>query len=223
MQSGWRLSMALVAACACMLTLPMLAPAGSENDDRESKPDGKGMVSLLSPRKGDRNDAAMRERFEPGGGSIDQRNQLSRRPCDVGYRDVYYIWYGNWSGNSATTILTDFASNLGGSPYFNINTTYYNGANTHSVTLSHLPDQRTTITHSERRSSDADVQNRCQRNYQWRAAATRMELYFVLTSKDVAEIAASARSTALGTPTERSPARPQVRFRRECRPLPVGL
>jgi hypothetical protein len=41
--------------------------------------------------------------------------------------DVYYIWYGNWSGNSATTILPDFMSHLGGSPYFNINTTYTDG------------------------------------------------------------------------------------------------
>src|ERR1051326_2306694 len=45
--------------------------------------------------------------------------------------NVYYIWYGNWSGNSATTILTDFAQNLGSSPYENINTTYYNGSNQH--------------------------------------------------------------------------------------------
>lgn len=43
---------------------------------------------------------------------------------------LYYIWYGNWSGNSATTILTDLANNIGGSPYWNINTTYTNGSNT---------------------------------------------------------------------------------------------
>jgi hypothetical protein len=39
--------------------------------------------------------------------------------------NVYLIWYGNWSGNTATAILPDFLSHLGGSPYFNINTTYY--------------------------------------------------------------------------------------------------
>jgi phosphate-induced protein 1 len=44
---------------------------------------------------------------------------------------MYYIWYGNWTGNSAKTILTDLASSLGGSPYWNINTTYYNGSGTH--------------------------------------------------------------------------------------------
>jgi hypothetical protein len=46
---------------------------------------------------------------------------------------MYYIWYGNWSGNPATTILTDFANSIGGSPYYNINTTYYDGSGSHLV------------------------------------------------------------------------------------------
>jgi len=37
------------------------------------------------------------------------------------------------SGNPATTILTDFANSIGGSFYYNINTTYHNGS---SVPLS---------------------------------------------------------------------------------------
>jgi len=41
----------------------------------------------------------------------------------------YYIWYGNWNGNSATTILTDLAQSIGGSPYFKINTTYFDAFN----------------------------------------------------------------------------------------------
>ena len=49
-------------------------------------------------------------------------------PVMTGTTHVYYIWYGNWSGNTAQSILTDFASNIGGSPYYNINTTYTNGA-----------------------------------------------------------------------------------------------
>src|SRR5204863_6595084 len=52
-------------------------------------------------------------------------------PLILGTVNVYYIWYGNWSGDSATTILTDLAQNIGGSPYFNINTTYYDGSNRH--------------------------------------------------------------------------------------------
>ena len=45
-------------------------------------------------------------------------------PVMRGPHDVYLIWYGNWSMNSATTILPDFIGSLGGSPYFNTNTTY---------------------------------------------------------------------------------------------------
>jgi hypothetical protein len=44
---------------------------------------------------------------------------------------AYVIWYGNWSGNSATTIIQNFLQSEGGSPYFNINSTYYNGSGTH--------------------------------------------------------------------------------------------
>jgi Phosphate-induced protein 1 conserved region len=41
--------------------------------------------------------------------------------------NVYYIWYGTWNHelNTTSQILTNFITNLGGSPYYNINTTYY--------------------------------------------------------------------------------------------------
>src|SRR5215471_21769786 len=51
-------------------------------------------------------------------------------PVMLGTVNVYYIWYGTWSGNTATTILTDLAGSLGGSPYYNINTTYSDGVGT---------------------------------------------------------------------------------------------
>jgi hypothetical protein len=50
-------------------------------------------------------------------------------PVMLGTTHVYYVWYGNWSSNTATTILADFAKNVGGSPYFNINTGYSDGSN----------------------------------------------------------------------------------------------
>src|SRR5438270_9477569 len=40
---------------------------------------------------------------------------------------VYFIWYGNWSGDTALTILPQFITGLSGSPYFNIDSTYTNG------------------------------------------------------------------------------------------------
>ena len=48
-------------------------------------------------------------------------------PIITGTTNLYLIWYGNWSTNQVgQTILTDFVTTLGGTPYFAINTTYYN-------------------------------------------------------------------------------------------------
>src|SRR4029077_9507489 len=52
-------------------------------------------------------------------------------PVMLNVVNVYLIWYGNWGNNTATTILPDFVSNLSGSPYLNVNTTYYDGSNNH--------------------------------------------------------------------------------------------
>lgn len=49
-------------------------------------------------------------------------------PVMLGEIHVYYIWYGNWNGNTAQIILTDFANSIGGSPYFGINSQYYQGS-----------------------------------------------------------------------------------------------
>jgi len=51
-------------------------------------------------------------------------------PVMLGTVNVYYIWYGNWSGNNAPTILSNLAENIGGYPYFNINSGYYQSSTT---------------------------------------------------------------------------------------------
>jgi hypothetical protein len=45
-------------------------------------------------------------------------------PVMLGPHNIYFIWYGNFSGNSALTILPDLINGFGGSQYFNTNTTY---------------------------------------------------------------------------------------------------
>jgi hypothetical protein len=45
-------------------------------------------------------------------------------PVMLGPHNVYFIWYGNFSGNIALTMLPDLIKGLNGSRYFNTNTTY---------------------------------------------------------------------------------------------------
>ena len=52
-------------------------------------------------------------------------------PVMLGTVNVYVIWYGNWAGNTATNIVPDFLNSIGGSPYHNINTTYFNRSGAH--------------------------------------------------------------------------------------------
>lgn len=101
---------------------------------------------------------------------------------------AYYIWYGNWSGNSAVTILTDLMQNIAPSPYYNINTTYYNASNAHvvnSVTFggstSDNYSRGTSLSDSAVQGvvSDAIVSGRLPNN--------PSGIYFVLTSADVTE------------------------------------
>src|SRR5215471_9718798 len=79
-------------------------------------------------------------------------------PLLVNGPNVYYIWYGNWSGNTATTILTNFAHSIGGSPYFNINTTYTNGSGTHVLNLVNYKNSTTDNYSQGTNLTDAAVQ-----------------------------------------------------------------
>lgn len=109
-------------------------------------------------------------------------------PLMLGTTNAYYIWYGNWSGNLATTILANLASSIGGSPYFNINTTYYDGSNTSVTNAVHYATSTNDGYSQGTALSDAGVQA---------VVASAINgghlpkdtngVYFVLTSSDVNE------------------------------------
>jgi hypothetical protein len=107
-------------------------------------------------------------------------------PVMLGTPNLYYIWYGNWSGNSAPTILTDFAQHLGGSQYELINSTYYDGAGHVSGSLNY--GGSTTDNYSQGTSlSDAQIQAVVASAIPslHGGVADSNGVYFVLTSQDV--------------------------------------
>jgi hypothetical protein len=108
-------------------------------------------------------------------------------PVMLGTVPVYYIWYGNWSGNDAPRLLTDLIYGLSGSSYMNINTTYYNrakqpvsGTFTFAGAVDDNYSQGTAL-------SDAQVQAIVAAQCGSLGNCDPNAVYFVLTSADVNE------------------------------------
>jgi Phosphate-induced protein 1 conserved region len=107
-------------------------------------------------------------------------------PLILGTTNVYYIWYGNWSGNTASTILTNLAQHLGGSPYFNINTTYYNGSNVHvSNSVNYVTSTNDSYSHGTSLSDSAIQAVVSSALTSGHLPYDTNAVYFVLTSADV--------------------------------------
>lgn len=150
---------------------------------------------------------AQQTSFESGGKIIHLTNDLQNKadaesaavksgngisyhggPLILRTTNVYYIWYGNWHNNSATTILTNLARHIGGSPYFNINTTYYDGAHRHVDNLVHYAGS--TQDNYSRGHSLTDAEVRAVVNSaitSGRLPKDTNGVYFVLASEDVSE------------------------------------
>ncbi len=132
--------------------------------------------------------------YSPHGGGLQRHqgggNGISYHggPLILGQTHAYYIWYGNWSGDTAVSILDNLASSIGGSPYFNINTTYYDGSSTHVTNAVSLAGS-TTDNYSQGTSlSDSGVAAVVGSAISsGRLPADSNGVYFVLTSADVNE------------------------------------
>jgi hypothetical protein len=163
----------LLAAAACGGTEEQF----DENQSVDVAPSGKGggLVSeYLAPAK-------------PGGTAAPGNGiSLHGGPVITGTTNVYYIWYGNWAGNTGTTILTDFANSIGGSPYFNINTTYTNSAGTHVSNAVHYAGSTTDAYSQGTSLTDAQIQTVVSSAItSGRLPKDTNAVYFVLTSSDV--------------------------------------
>lgn len=107
-------------------------------------------------------------------------------PVMLGPHNIYFIWYGNWTNNTALTILPQFISGLNGSSYFNTDTLYANGSGqniANSVTMSTQVfdnySQGTVL-------SDQGLQTVISSKLQSHTLPTDVNgIYFVLSSSDV--------------------------------------
>jgi hypothetical protein len=160
-----------------MLAIPAFAQSDVASDGGGQGANGKG--GGIKPENGSAGEAPPVVSARPRGNGISYHGG----PVMLGTTNVHFIFYGNWAGNSATTILPDLASHIGGSPYFNINTTYTNGGGT-PVSNSISYSGAVTDNYSQGTSlSDAAVQAVV-------AAQNPTDsngVYFVLTSQDVNE------------------------------------
>jgi hypothetical protein len=101
--------------------------------------------------------------------------------------NVYLIWYGNWSGDTATAILPQLVTGLSGSPYYRINTTYYDGAKRHVPNVVTLAGQ-TNDPYSQGATNLSDGSINTVVTSAISSGALPKDpngLYFVLTSTDV--------------------------------------
>ncbi len=171
-----------LSSIAFSLSLVGLGACVAEVDTQESQADQASRVSELNPK----HEMHVRGEAKSGGGTTSNGISYHGGPVMTSAKDVYYIWYGNWGTNTAPSILTDFGNSLGGSPYFNINTTYYNGSNVHVANAVSLLGQATTSAYLGTSLSDAQIQQVVADQIAGGAVPSDTNaVYFVLTSADV--------------------------------------
>ena len=173
-----------------LLPLALVVGCGVPMEE-ETSSTGQATDALVNPdvRPSGRGGGVVNQWAKAGGNARPQSSNgigYHGGPVMLGTTNMYYIWYGNWSGNNATTILTDLANSIGGSPYFNINTTYYDGSNTH-VSNSVRLGGSTTDAYSQGTSlSDAQIMAVVSSAISsGRLPLDKSGIYFVLTSADV--------------------------------------
>jgi len=101
--------------------------------------------------------------------------------------NIYFVWYGNWNGNTATNILPQFMTDLNGSAYMNIDNTYFDDSRKASSNI-FMSDQIFDNYSQGAALSDAGVANAVSRALTSGGLPTDTNgMYYVLTSADVNE------------------------------------
>jgi len=157
---------------------------GPDTDEDDLVPTGKGWGERSYPTP-HQNDHA-NPNGNAGKTALGSGINYHGGPVMLGTTNAYYIWYGDWAGNSAVSILTDLMNNIGGSAYYNINTTYYDGANRHVSNAVHLAGSTTDGYSKGTALTDANIQTIVSSAISsGKLPKDNNGVYFVLTSADV--------------------------------------
>lgn len=184
-----RLYSAITGALVFGCVLSTAAVAGTTNPNVEYRPTGKGYGVPVGGRE-------IHRPGKPTGGGGKPTTDITAHggPVMLGSVNVYYIWYGNWgtaSGGQAQPLLVNLAQSLGGSPYFNINKTYYNPSNVHvsgSVTFMGSTNDNLSQGSASTSLSDAQILNivtLALNSHVFGPSPDPNGVYFVLTAADV--------------------------------------
>jgi len=142
-------------------------------------------------------------------------------PVLLGTTHIYFIWYGSWDATSIG-ILSNFASHIGGSQYFNTNTGYFDGNGTSvSNSVSFSGSANDSYSHGSS-ITDSDI---------WLIVTNALSkgnlpvdsngVYFVLTSGDVR--VAGFPSAICAWHTQQTYSNTNIQFAFVGNPDPVGL
>jgi hypothetical protein len=108
-------------------------------------------------------------------------------PVMTAPKNVYYIWYGTSWTSTAQNILTSFAQSIGGSPYFNINTTYTDARTVPVINAVTFAGSYTYPTSSTSRSDSGAGSVVSSSILSGHLPSDPNGVYFVLTSPEVNE------------------------------------
>jgi hypothetical protein len=177
-------TMVAVLACGLIATDASQAAEIRRDQDQHLRPSGKGF--------GEHDPSGLTEKHANKFAKVSTNGiNYHGGPLMLGTVNLYYIWYGTWD-DSSKTILSDLASSMGaapnGTPYFNINTTYYDAAK-NFVSGNVAFAGSTTDAYSQGAAlSDAGVANVVTNAISGGKLPYDVNgVYFVLTSKDVNE------------------------------------
>jgi len=159
--------------------------SGQEGDDMQSSH----LIDAPTRNEADRRHAGQANTAAAAAAAAGTGIAYHGGPVMTGTTHLYTIWYGNWPTTSTTpTILNDLMRGVGGSPYFNINTTYTNAAGGRVANAMTLAGSTTDSYSQGRALTDAGVGAVVTAAVRaGRLPLDASGVYLVLTSGDVSE------------------------------------